>query len=434
MNIIACHTRALSGATLVPSSKSQSIRALFMALLATGESTLSHLLDSDDTHEALQVCQQLGASIKQAGQQLTLNSTGIPLLTKQDTIHTGNSGITTRFILPILGLCHLPKRGVIVDCGEQMRARPIASLVDALNQLGLNIGYLKQPGKLPLSITGQLRGGNATVSGMTSQFISALLIALPCAAETSTITVTELNERPYLDMTLAWLQKQGIHYTHVRQDQQDHFTITGKQHYQPFNTVIHGDYSSASYILAAAALLPGSVTLHGLDLDDPQGDKRLISILQMMGANIQLSSSAITIQGGKPLKGITIDANDIPDLVPTLAVLGTQASGRTQIHHVAQARLKETDRIHSMTEGLIRLGCRIEEQADGMVVYPSTLIGTHVAGYDDHRTVMALSIAGLIAKGTTTISDGQAINKTFPHFVSLMQSLGAKLEKYDSTL
>lgn len=423
MELVVHHTPIFTGMATPPSSKSQSIRALILALLARGESSLLNVLDSDDTRDAIRVCEQLGMQCR--GSQVY--SSGLPLQPQSTTLNTGNSGITTRLIMPLLGLRQDPHTPLILDCGEQMRARPIRSLVSALTLLGMTVDYLRLQGQFPVAISGHLMGGNAEVDGITSQYISALLIALPCAPQDSVITVKNLHERPYMEMTLDWLRQQGIQSSHQSSETHDIFYIQGKQRYQPFQTTIEGDFSSASYLIAAGAFTPGDLELQGLDIHSQQGDKRLVTLLQRMGAAISSKDNGLNIQGGRQLTGIKIDANDIPDLLPTLAVLGTIATGQTEIRNVKQARLKETDRIHSMTEGLRRLGARVDEFDDGMIVYQSNLKGTDVKGYGDHRTVMALALAGMIAAGETRIDEAESVHKTFPEFVTLMQSLGAQM-------
>jgi 3-phosphoshikimate 1-carboxyvinyltransferase len=427
MNIIVQKTLSLSGKATLPSSKSQNIRGLFFALLAKGVSVLTNALESEDTRDALTVCQHLGADITQQNDEMIISSQGLPLQNKVNALNTGNSGITTRFALPLLGFRKNYSDPIIFDCKEQMRQRPIQTLVDALTKLGMHIEYLQKTGACPLRVSGRLLGGKTSVNGLSSQYLSALLIALPCAPNDSEIRVVDLHERPYAEITLHWLREQGIKYQHHISAHEDIFTIPGNQRYSSFHKTLTGDFSSASYLIAAGALLKGQIELKGLDRHDPQGDKRLLEILQNMGADIVMEDQRLIINGGKPLHGIEIDANDIPDLLPTLAVIGTAASGKTLIRHVQQARIKETDRIHSMTQGLTRLGAHIEEYPDGMCVYQSQLKGTDVEGFDDHRTVMALTLAGMIADGQTRISDAQAVSKTFPGFFSMMQSLGAHL-------
>jgi 3-phosphoshikimate 1-carboxyvinyltransferase len=428
MHLLIHPTPILAGKITPPSSKSHTIRGLIFALLSKGQSVLHNALDSEDIRDAIHACQQLGAIITRVGDQLHINSTSLPLQTQPDTIYSGNSGITICFILPLLGYRQNSMQPILLDCGAQMRTRPIKPLVDTLRNLGMHMDYAAEESTCPLYISGNLVGGSAEVEGISSQYISALLIALPCAEKESQIYVHDLHERPYMEMTLKWLDAQKIQYTHAKKTDTDIFTIPGKQRYQPFEKTIAGDFSSASCLIVAAALTEGLVEFRGLNMEDPQGDKRLISILKEMGAEIVIESTRILIYGGKTLTGLKIDANDIPDLLPVLAVLGTQAIGKTEIYNVKQARQKETDRIHSMTEGLRRMGAQIEEHPDGMVIYQSTLQGAAVRGFDDHRTIMSLAVAGLLAQGETIIEGAEAIQKTFPTFVEVMRSIGANID------
>ncbi|MEK7623647.1 MAG: 3-phosphoshikimate 1-carboxyvinyltransferase [Patescibacteria group bacterium] len=429
MKFIVKSTTQFSGTVQPPSSKSHSVRGLLLATLANGTSHLQNVLRCDVTDAAIDVCRGLGATLeimenKLQGYDIAIRSNGVPFSSSANRIFTYNSGITTRFVLPMVGLRKDVNQSIVLDCGEQMRQRPIQPLVEILRKLGLSIQYSSNS-VYPLVVTGQLQGGDAVVDGVTSQFISALLVSLPLAPLGSVIRVHELNERPYMDMTLSWLDEAGIRYEHRQDRGYDVFKISGRQRYLPFTKTIPGDFSSASYIIAAAVLLPGKVKLHGLDMDDPQGDKRLIPILQSMGAQIEVKEGTIEIVGGAPLTAATIDCNDIPDLLPTLAVVATQARGVTHLTNVPQVRLKETDRLYSMFDGLTRLGARVEEQADGLIIYESTLHGATLSGYKDHRTVMALSVAGMLATGETTIDTAEAINKTFPNYVGVMNGLGA---------
>ncbi|MFA5829160.1 MAG: 3-phosphoshikimate 1-carboxyvinyltransferase [Candidatus Gracilibacteria bacterium] len=435
-------TTSLNGKITIPSSKSQCIRALLIATLATGESVLHNVLDADDINVAIEVCKSLGAEISKIESgchDFCLKvSGGVSSKVSTGKIFTGNSGITTRFVLPILGLRRNFDEPILIDCDEQMRARPIASLAHALEDLGMNIKFVHdQKSCLPLEVSGKLKGGHICVDGMTSQYLSALLLACPCAQENSEILVEDLHERPYVEMTLRWLREQNIQFKHEQNQADggkiiDIFKIKGGQTFKPFEKVIAGDFSSASYFLAAGCLFPGEVVVHGLDMNDPQGDKRMINILREMGADLTIlkndGENQIVLKGGKPLIGLKIDANDIPDLLPTLAVLGTQAEGKTEIFNVAQARIKETDRIHAMAEGLKKMGAEIDETKDSLVVYKSKLYRAQAHGYFDHRTIMALALAGMLAEGESHIDTAEGINKTFPTYVSLMNSIGAKME------
>jgi 3-phosphoshikimate 1-carboxyvinyltransferase len=429
MSLIIKKTLMLQGTVVPPSSKSESIRAVMMATLAQGESVLSNVLQAEDTDDAINICRELGASIVRPDENtLIIKSDGFPFKLKNAVINSGNSGITTHFVMPLLGLRENPEQLLILDCGKQMQTRPIQSLVSALSHLGLQIKYLHHKDTLPISISGELLGGVTEVDGITSQYLSALLFALPLAKNDSIIIVKNLQERPYVDITLNYLKDQNILLTHSKSDDVDIYKIKGRQKYTPIKKVIPSDFSSASYLIAASVLMRGEVILQGLNLDDAQGDKQLISILKEMGADITIHPTHLHVFGGKKLSGTKIDAKEIPDLLPTLAILGTYALGKTEIYNAAHARIKETDRIHSMTEGLTSLGAKIIEKKDGLTVFQSQLHGNHVKGHGDHRTVMALSIAGMMADGTTIIDDHEAINKTFPSFINTMKSIGANME------
>lgn len=427
MHLIIKKNSKFSGNIFLPSSKSETIRGFYFSLLAKGNSEIHHFLESDDTQDALSVCRALGATLQKNNNNVMIQSEGIPFNIPNNYIYTGNSGITTHFILPLLGFRQNPTEFVTVESGKQMQQRSIKTFVSALRQLGLKIEYVQQDGFLPLKISGTLLGGNANLDGITSQYLSALLIALPLALKDSILTVKNLHERPYVNMTLRWLEEQNIAYSHQHIEQEDIYHIKGRASYNNFQKKMSGDFSSASYFIAASLLLHGNVTLEGLNMHDAQGDKQLISLMRNAGANIEILPSTVNIQGGKSLQGMDIDAKDIPDLVPTLAVIGTQMKTRMKIYNVPNARLKETDRIHSMTDGLRRLGAKIEEFEDGMIIYPSQLMGNKLKGFHDHRTVMALSVAAMCAEGETIIENAEAIHKTFPEYVKLMQTLGAAI-------
>ena len=433
MNIIASHTTKLAGTVTIPGSKSQTIRGLVLATLAKGTSVLKNALSSDDSEAAIKVCQALGAKIGRKGNALRVVGAGLgrPLsrggrasaAPTTTILNSGNSGITTRFILPVLGLRKNYNQPIILDCGEQMKKRPIKSLIEALRDLGMKI----EGNSFPLKVSGQLIGGKTQVEGLTSQYLSALLLNLPCAQKDSEIQVKDLHERPYVEMTLAWLKEQRIKFSHSQKGAMDIYRIKGSQKYQSFSKTIPGDFSSASYFLAGSAMLGKNLTVKGLDLKDPQADKELLTILKRMGARIKITKNVIVASQSKDLTGVKINAKDIPDLLPTFAILATQAKGRTEILNVPQARIKETDRIHSMSEGLKKMGAKVKELSDGLVVYQSKLHGAKVKGYEDHRTVMSLTLAGLSASGKTEISNAESVNKTFPTFFKLLKSLGANI-------
>jgi len=393
---------SLQGTVQIPGSKSHTVRGVLLACLAQGHSTLHNVNDCEDTQAALEVARALGAKVHYEGSTVQIQSKGLPLQTEQK-LFAHNSGITTRFVLPMLGLRTQAETPVTLDVAEQMRQRPMTSLVQALSSLGMHI---EEP--FPLRITGQLKGGEVEVEGKTSQFLSALLLSLPCAQGPSTVRVRNLKERPYIEMTLAWLHSQHLHVEHTQQDDWDIFNLKGGQNYQAFERSIPGDYSSAASFLALQHLFP-SVQVSGLDPSDPQADKALVELLATWPSSI--------------------DCADFPDLLPTLAVVATQKTEPTKLHNVPQARIKETDRIHSMVQGLQAMGIQVDEHPDGLTVYPGQLHGAHIHGFGDHRTIMAFAIAGLLADGPTTIDTAEGLDKTFPQFPEFLRSLGAELRE-----
>jgi len=374
--------------------------------------------------DAIAACEALGAEITEKDNRIIIESNGLSIKA-EGRVHTGNSGVTTHFLMPVMGLRGSKAGMITFDCGAQMKERPVESLVSALQDLGLKVK--SEYGHCPLRISGELMGGKTSVEGRNSQYLSSLLISLPCAPNDSVVMVNDLKERPYVEMTESWLREQGIAYAHEKKNGRDTYRIKGGQSYKPFTKTIPGDFSSASYLIAAGVLFDGEVVLKGLDVNDPQGDRALVELLKEMGARIEMKGNSMSIQGKHPLKGIKIDASAIPDLVPTLAVIGTQAKGKTEIVNVGQARIKETDRLRSMTEGLTAMGAKVIEGNDSLIVQGGKLYGAKVHGYNDHRTVMALTLAGLLADGETWIDTAEAIEKTFPEFVMVMKKLGAQL-------
>ncbi len=212
----------------------------------------------------------------------------------------------------------------------------------------------------------------------------------------------------------------------------ERFYLYGGQRYKPFEYKIPSDWESACFPIVAAAITDSDITLYGLDTTDYQGDKAIIDILKEMGADIEVKNNGkdgIKIKGGKTLKGIEIDCRDLPDAPPILSVLGTQAEGKTVLKNLGAARLKETDRAKTIAMELRKMGAKIEEYENSMVIYKSDLYGTRIDGHTDHRIVMATAVAGLVAKGNTVIDDAEYIRISFPNFYEVMTSLGAKIER-----
>jgi len=423
MKLIADKSR-LKGTVAIPGSKSHTIRAVAIASLAKGNSVIRRPLASSDTLSAVDCYRALGADIDTsdpAEWQVTGNAGNVT--TPADTIDVGNSGTTLRVAMGSAALAE-PGKTITLTGDHQIQSRPIDSLMTALQNLGANCKSLSNNGKAPLTITGRLKGGQTPIEAFTSQYLSSLLLCTPLAQNDTEIDVTLLNEPGYVQLTLDWLDKQNIKYQH---DGFKHFSVRGGQSYKPFDLPIPADFSSATFFLCAAALLADEVTLTGLDFSDAQPDKAVVDYLKQMGADITVTPDSLVIKAAE-LTGADIDMNATPDALPALAVTAAFAKGTTRLLNVPQARSKETDRIACMAAELAKLNVKTEELPDGLIIHGSTPTPTsNLTGRDDHRIVMALSIAGL-AIGLCDIDTAEAMNVTFPNYVNLMTTLGANMK------
>jgi 3-phosphoshikimate 1-carboxyvinyltransferase len=418
LKLISQPIKKLEGTLLVPGSKSHTIRAAAIALLASGISHIKNPLQSGDGASALHAISCLGAKVEQKQNEWIITGNGKKITPITNHIDVGNSGTSLRIMTSIAAL---QEKKITFDGDESLRTRLMESLLQALETLGAKTSSAN--GKAPLSVQGIIHGGKTSVSGKTSQFLTSLLLVAPLLQEDTTIIVDHLNEKPYASLTMQWLDEQSITYT---QKEMKEFFVKGKQSYKPFNKVIPGDWSSAAFPLGAAAITKSKITVDGIDWNDAQGDKKIVSFLEQMGSSITKAKTSITIEG-RDLKGIEMDLNDTPDLLPILAVVGCFAKGKTSLLNVPQARIKETDRISAMCKELRKMGAKIEELDDGMIIHQSQLQGTEVESYSDHRIIMALSCAGLLAKGKTVINDAEYTDVTFPGYVQLMNVLGSNM-------
>lgn len=418
----------LQGTVAIPASKSHTIRAITIAAMASGESLIRNPLYSSDAESAVHCYRQLGAEIDTGDPQVwRVRGTGGKITHSGQDIDVGNSGTTLRLALGSAALA--PHEKTIRFTGdEQIRSRPIGPLLEALENLGAGCRSLQNNGKAPVEIRGGLTGGSTDLVAPTSQYLSSLLLCCPLAPQDSEITVTLLNEAGYVQMTLDWLDRQGIRYEHAGFDT---FKVFGAQHYRPFDLPVPADFSSATFFLCAAALFGEEVTLTGLDFSDSQPDKAVVDYLQQMGAAIEIGDHGVTVRKS-PLQGTEIDMNATPDALPAMAVTAALSTGTTRLVNVPQARNKETDRIRCMAEELTKLGASIAELPDGLVIQGGSLQAAPVHGHADHRIVMALALAGLALAEPVVIDTAEAMNITFPNFVDLMQALGAQMETRDA--
>jgi 3-phosphoshikimate 1-carboxyvinyltransferase len=410
---------SVSGKIAIPGSKSHTIRALVIGTLARGTSRLQAPLDSEDTRACVDVCRALGGRIELGKEEWTVHGTAGKVHTPEDIVNVHNSGTTLSMAL---GAASLGEGWTVFTGDTQIRKRPMGPLLSSLKDLGAEAFSTQDNGCPPLSVRGPLKGGDTRIACPTSQYLSSLLINCPLAGKDTRIHVTELNEQPYVEMTMHWLDKQDIRCS---REGFSFFHIEGGQSYRAFSGKIPADYSSATFFLCAAAVTGSRLTLLGLDPDDCQGDREVISILEGMGCRFRREEKSLTVEGGS-LQGQDLDLNGIPDALPALAVVGCRAAGTTRLLNVPQARIKETDRITVMKKELSKMGARVEELPDGLIIHESDLSGTDVDGHSDHRIVMALAVAGLIAEGETRISAAEAAAVTFPDFFNLRDQIQKK--------
>ena len=408
----------LSGKIIIPSSKSQTIRALLISVFSRGVSYIKHPLISDDTESCINAVKAMGAdvSILENG-DITVDATYAFSDMDELSIDAGNSGTTEYLSLPMLSSLGIQ---VNIDGDEMLRKRPLKPLLDALESLGAETESTE--GFPPASIRGPLDGGECTIECKTSQYLSGLLLGAPLAIGDSHIKCSVLFEKPYVKMTLKWLDDQGIKYR--ISDDLEEVWVKGGQSYKPLDTYIEGDFSSASFFFVAAAIHGTEVTVEGLDKNSTQGDKEILNILEKMGCSIKWNGMAVTVKGPEKLKGGVFDLNAIPDTLPALSVAAAFAEGDTILGNVEQARIKETDRIKVMRENLNELGVEAEERRDALVVHgKGSVKGGKAKGYGDHRVIMALAILGTRTEEETEIDDVSAASVTFPTFFDLLEKL-----------
>jgi len=423
MSLFYCKKSKLEGEVQIPASKSHTIRAVAISSLAKGKSRIHFPLLSKDTLAAVRIYKSLGAKIKMFPELWEVEGTGGRLKAPTHVLDVGNSGTTLRIAL---GTCSLLSEGEVVLTGdEQIRCRPSGPLVDSLNELGATLISIGSYGLPPFKVKGRLKGGITTIGAESSQYLTSLLLNCPLGGGDTTIFVPFINERPYVEMTLEWMKRQGISFKHKGVSE---FYIPGNQNYQSFERNIPADFSSATFFLAAGALPNNDITCLGLDVKDSQGDKAILDYLIRMGAKIEIKDNRIRVKSSE-LNGVDIDLNATPDALPMMAVMGCFAHGKTRLLNVPQARIKETDRIKAMYTELKKMGARIKELPDGLEIEESGLTSAHVSGYNDHRIVMALAVAGVAISGKMVIDTAESVAITFPNFYQCMVKLGANINK-----
>jgi len=413
----------LDAAIRPPGSKSITNRALVCAALAKGESVLTGVLDSEDTRVMIECLGRLGIDLQHDRRAQTVRVAGCqgrPPAVEAD-LYVSNSGTTVRFLTAMATLGQGTFR---LDGKERMRQRPIDDLLDALNQLGADVRGESGSGCPPVVVRAAgLPGGRATVAGdISSQFLSALLMAAPCAARPVELVVRgELVSKPYIEMTLAVMRAFGVA---VEAEAAERFAVNAPLQYSGRKYEIEPDASAASYFFAAAAVTGGRVTVEGLSRDSLQGDVAFCECLQRMGCQVDYRADSITVQGGK-LHGVELDMNAISDTVQTLAAVALFADGPTSVTHVGHIRHKETDRIAALATELRKLGATVDEWDDGLRITPGSLHGARIETYDDHRMAMSLAVVGLALPGVVILDPG-CTAKTYPDFFNDLESVSQR--------
>ena len=397
-----------------PPSKSYTHRALIIAALADGESKIFGQLDADDTRMTARALMQMGVRIDWGKDAIIVQGLGGRLNSPAQPIDIADSGTSMRLLT---GLALLADGPVTLTGSDRMRQRPLGPLIETLNSAGGTIYYLEKNGCPPVLIDGILTGGRIMIDGsVSSQFVSSLLIAAPYASEDSDITLTgDPVSVPYILMTRDIMEKFGVAVTILEDGGSIGFHITGNVKYQPSEYTVEGDFSSSSYWFALAAVTGGTVTVQGLNPVSVQGDRQLIDILVQMGCESKITSDSITITGRHPLNGITVDMSDCPDIVQTVCMVAATASSQTRITGVHHLRMKESDRIAAIADGLTALGGKVETEEDAIVITPSLLHGGVIHPENDHRTAMSFAILGCVT-GDLTILDAGCVTKSYPGF------------------
>lgn len=416
------------GSLKVPPSKSMTHRALIGAAMAKGESRIEEVLLSQDILATMEGLVALGAQVRSvSGEEQTfrIQGCGVPLLCSPQ-IDCRESGSTLRFLLP---LASLTEEEVCFVGEGRLRERTLGEYYSLFEQDG--IYYQNEDGKLPLTIKGKLRGGAYRLRGdVSSQFVSGLMMALPLLKRDSKILLTSpLQSASYVKMSIQMLAHFGIRI--VQQDDRT-YNIAGNQSYRATDCRIEGDFSQAAFWLVAGAITEGSegfVECSGLNMNSVQGDRKIVSLLRQMGTRIELIGADRLRVYPSVLQAIDIDASDIPDLVPILAVALCLSKGYGRIYNAGRLRLKESDRIRAVVTELAALGADIREEGDEIhITGRPSLLGGEVSSWNDHRIAMSMTVASLRCQKKVILNQPQAIDKSYPEFFRDFKCLGGRYD------
>ena len=423
-DVIIKRTAKLKGDVCAPPSKAYTQRMLIAAMLSQGTSKVSNPLLSEDTEAALRAVKALGAKVTATGDCWIVD--GVKTLKgATEPVDCGESGATLRFMIPIAALAPEP---TVFVMGESLAKRPIEPLLQSLKQLGVEAHFQKVGNKSSVRVEGGgIRGGTTTMPGdVSSQFVSGLMFACPMAKSDTDLTLTTpLESKSYVRMTEDVLAQHGVKVA-VSEDFR-RLKIPSNQVYKPYNHRIPGDFSSAAFLLAAAAITTSEVTVKNLDYKTIQGDKVILGVLKRMGVEGKVCSDSVEIAGsGGLLDAVDVDAREIPDLVPVCAALACYAKGTSRIHEAQRLRLKESDRLAALYVELRKMGADITMDESSLTVKGQCrLHGATIDSHNDHRIAMACAAAAIGAEGETIIQDAECVRKSYPHFFHDLRVLGA---------
>ncbi len=398
------HPGRVSGVLSAPSSKSHTHRAFLLAALS-GNGSIRHALESSDTQATLDCLMRLGFLSTVLPHEIRIGGTFRP---SRDALDARESGTTLRLMA---GFAALQPAKTTFTAAPGLAKRPMQPLLDALRQLGAKIPAGDTT--TPFTIEGPLKGGEATLRGdVSSQFLSSLLLACPLAPENTTIRIEgPITSRPYVDITLHQLRHHGVD---IREDRSV-FQIRGSQRVRQKPYDVPGDFSSAAFFLAAAAITNSGLNVENLARDDPQGDRRIVEQLRSLGVRIESADRAVDVKGAE-LVGTEIDVGATPDLFPVLAIVAACARGRTRLVGAPHLRAKESDRIHAMAVNLEAAGIGVKELPDGLEVVGGKPRATTIQSFGDHRVAMAMSILALASNGESMLPDENVVAKSYPGF------------------
>jgi len=415
--------RHARGTVRLPGSKSISNRVVLLAALAQGETEVSGLLDADDTRVMREALSRLGIALSESTDGMTIRGSGGAFAQKKADLFLGNAGTALR---PLTAALALSEGEYYVSGVARMHERPIGDLVDALRAIGARIDYRGKPGFPPLIVHPAKISVTQPVpvkGDVSSQFLSALLMALPLTGKAAAIEVQgELISKPYVEITLNVMRRFGVD---VARSGWTRFALPNAAYQSPGRIFVEGDASSASYFLGAGALGGGPVRVEGVGRASIQGDVRFAEVLEAMGAEVRMGDGWIECAAKGRLRGIDLDLNHIPDAAMTAAVLALFADGPSTLRNIASWRVKETDRLAAMATELRKLGASVEEGSDYLAITPGPVKdGAQIDTYDDHRMAMSFSLVAF-GGAPVRIRDPQCVAKTFPGFFAALEKIRA---------